>query len=65
MSCYRIYVLDQKDRIAAELEEPFASDRAALVCAEVARIGQYAAEVWKGEQLVGRLGGVLPLEFAT
>lgn len=64
MARYRIYVLDAKDRIAAQLEELFASDRAALVCADVARFGQYAAEVWTGGRLVGRLGGALKLEFA-
>jgi hypothetical protein len=63
MSRYRIYLLDTKDRVAAELEEGFANDRAALVCAEIARIGQYAAEVWKGERLIGRLGGALKLDF--
>ena len=64
MSRYRIYLLDTKDRVAAELEEGFASDGAALVCAEIARIGQYAAEVWKGERLIGRLGGALKLDWA-
>ena len=64
MARYRIYVLDAKDRIAAQLEELFASDRAALTCADIARLGQYAAEVWAGERLVGRLGGALELEWA-
>jgi hypothetical protein len=64
MPRYRIYLLDQEDRVAAELEERFPSDGAALVCAEIARIGQYAAEVWKGERLVRRLGGALKLDFA-
>ena len=65
MGRYRIYVLDAEDRVAAELEQGFPSERAALVCAEVARIGQYAAEVWRGERLVRRLGGPLTLDFAT
>jgi hypothetical protein len=65
MARYRIYLLDGEDKIAGELEAPFVSDAAALVCAEVARIGQYAAEVWTGARLVERLGGVLKLDFAT
>lgn len=64
MSRYRIYLLDGEDRIAAELEERFASERAAVVCAEMARSGQYAAEVWTGERLVERLGGGLKLAWA-
>ena len=64
MNRYRIYLLDQEDRVAAELDEPFPTERAALVCAEIARIGQYAAEVWKGEHLIHRLGGALNLDFA-
>jgi hypothetical protein len=61
MASYRIYVLDPDDRIAAELEEPFPSDWAAIRCAEVAKIGQYAAEVWRGRHLVRRIGGALNL----
>jgi hypothetical protein len=63
MSCYRIYVLDVQERIAASLEEPFASDSAALKCAWIAAVGQYAAEVWKGERLIARLGGALKLDL--
>jgi hypothetical protein len=61
MTNYRIYVLDQRDRIAAKIEDLFATDAEALNRAETARAQQYAAEVWNGERLVGRLGGVLAL----
>ena len=54
---------DELLRIAASLEEPFASDSAALKCAWVAAVGQYAAEVWKGERLIARLGGALNLDL--
>lgn len=65
MARYRIYVLDDEDRVAAELEQGFPSEGAALICAEVARIGSYAVEVWRGDLLVRRLGGPLTLDFAT
>ena len=61
MHRYRIYVLNLQDRIARTLEDCLPSDRDALEIAENARAGQYAAEVWDGERLVGRLGGVLLL----
>ena len=63
MSRYRIYVLDIQERIAASAEEAFANDGAALQCAWIAAVGQYAAEVWKGERLIARLGGVLKLDL--
>jgi hypothetical protein len=63
MSRYRIYVLDQLERIAASLEEVFEGDSAALKCARLAAVGQYAAEVWNGERLVARLGGQLRLDL--
>jgi len=58
---YRIYVLNPQDRIADQIEGPFETDRAALERAEDAMTGGYAAEVWQGDRLVGRLGGQLEL----
>ena len=61
MNQYRIYVLNRQDRIADALQENLPNDRRALERAEVLSAGQYAAEVWDGERLVGRLGGELQL----
>ncbi|RAK51484.1 hypothetical protein [Phenylobacterium deserti] len=61
MNQYRIYVLNRQDRIADALEEDLPNDRRALERAEALSAGQYAAEVWDGERLVGRLGGELRL----
>lgn len=61
MISYRIYVLNPQDRIADQIEAAFETDRAALERAEVAMSGLYAAEVWQGDRLVGRLGGQLEL----
>jgi hypothetical protein len=57
MNCYRLYVLDQQDRIEDAIENEFADDGAAVAEAEAARNGEYAVEVWMGERLVARLGG--------
>jgi hypothetical protein len=62
MTQYRIYVLNGEDRIAQALMDRFANDNAALEHAEDAYAGQYAAEVWDGERLVGRIGGGLPID---
>ncbi len=56
MTIYRIYILDGEERVEGKLEDRFDTDRAALEHAEDARAGQYAAEVWEGERLVGRIG---------
>lgn len=56
MTVYRIYILDGDERVEGKLEDFFDTDRAALERAEDARGGQYAAEVWEGERLVGRTG---------
>jgi hypothetical protein len=61
MSQYRIYVLNSQERVARSLEVDFPADRDALAHAEDARAGHYAAEVWDGERLVGRLGGEFSL----
>jgi len=61
MNTYRIYVLNRQDRIADALEENLPGDRQALERAEDLFAGQYAAEVWDGERLVGRIGGDLQL----
>jgi hypothetical protein len=62
MTQYRIYVLNGEDRIAEALMDRFADDNQALEHAEDAYAGQYAAEVWEGERLVGRIGGELPID---
>jgi hypothetical protein len=61
MHKYRIYILNLQDRIAEILEDSFTSERHALERADHLRGGHYAAEVWTGERLVARLGGVLQL----
>jgi hypothetical protein len=61
MNTYRIYVLNSQDRVEDIVENPFASDHEALETAEDLSAGQYAAEVWSGERLIARLGGVLCL----
>ena len=61
MVAYRIFVLTEKDRIASEIQAACASDHDALARAEATLEGRYAAEVWQGERLVGRLGGELEL----
>lgn len=58
---YRIYVLNSQDRTADLIEAAFESDQAALTRAEAAMDGRYAAEIWRGECLVARLGGQLEL----
>lgn len=63
MISYRIYVLNLQDRIADQIEGAFETDDAALERAEDAMSGRYAAEVWQGDRLVGRLGGALELEL--
>lgn len=64
MTSYRIYVLNRQDRIYDRLEGEFPNDRAALEYAEETLGGRYAAEVWDGGRLVGRLGGALALNRA-
>jgi hypothetical protein len=61
LSLYRIYVLNAQDRIARSIEALFPTDRAALAGARNAQADFYAAEVWDGERLVGRLGGEFSL----
>lgn len=61
MRRYRIYVLNPQDRVALSSEREFACDNDALAHAERNRDGYYAVEVWRGPQLVGRLGGEFSL----
>ncbi len=56
MSAYRIYVLNGEEHVAIETEAEFPDDIQALEHAEEVRADQYAAEVWDGDRLVGRLG---------
>jgi hypothetical protein len=62
MTQYRIYVLNDEDRIAQALMDRFVNDNEALEHAEDVYAGQYAAEVWEGERLVGRIGGELQID---
>ncbi|MCR5877085.1 hypothetical protein [Phenylobacterium sp. J367] len=62
MTDYRIYVLNQDERVAAELEQAFCNDNAALEKAEDAYAGHYAAEVYDGDRLVARLGAPFDLD---
>ena len=64
MSRYRIYVLNAQERIARSWEVDCLADGDALVRAETARAGHYAAEVWTGGRLVERLGGEFSLAEA-
>jgi hypothetical protein len=56
MSIYRLYVLDDLDRIEDATEQDFADDGAALAEAAMALRDEHAVEVWLGQRLVARLG---------
>jgi hypothetical protein len=56
MSIYRLYVLDEIERIENSLEEEFPDDAAALARGTAALDAEKAVEVWIGERLVARLG---------
>jgi hypothetical protein len=58
MASYRIYVLDSDDRVAAVVERDMESDAAATRAAETLRGDSFAAEVWRGAELVARTGAV-------
>ena len=53
---YRIFILTAQERIDEAREGVFANDRAALAKAAQMRRDSFAAEVWAGERLVGRVG---------
>ncbi len=57
MNSYRLYVLSPQERISNACEAQFPDDQAALAQADELRKDAYAVEVWKGERLIGRLGG--------
>ncbi len=61
MTEYRIYVLTPQERIDETRQGCFPDDAAALAQAEALRRDGYAAEVWAGERLVGRVGGEFSL----
>jgi hypothetical protein len=56
MSIYRLYVLNDVERVENSLEEEFPDDAAALDRAAASLCGEKAVEVWAGERLVARLG---------
>jgi len=62
MNIYRLYVLDDDDRIEDAFEKGFADDATALAQAEAVLREEYAVEVWTGGRLVGRLGGEFHVE---
>lgn len=65
MNSYRIYLLNEQERIAEASEARHADDSSALSEAEGLRGDHHAAEVWEGSRLVGRVGGEfsLPARF--
>jgi hypothetical protein len=56
MKSYRLYLLNQEDRVTDALEVLFENDDEALAKARKAGQQHYAVEVWNGGRLVGRLG---------
>ena len=56
MMQYRIYILTAQERVDQACEGAFADDKAALARAVQMRRDSFAAEVWAGERLVGRVG---------
>ena len=64
MDFYRLYVLNSQDRVSRSEEDQFEDDRLALMRAEIVRQDSYAVEVWKGQTLVGRIGGAYSLQFS-
>lgn len=56
MSIYRLYVLDDLDRIEGATEHEFPDDGAALAEAATVLRDEHAVEVWVGQRLVARLG---------
>ena len=61
MTQYRIYILTPQERIDEAREGIFPNDTAALAEAMQMRRDNFAAEVWAGERLVGRVGAAFSL----
>lgn len=53
---YRIYILTSQERVDEACEGVFIDDKAALAEAVQMRRDSFAAEVWSGQRLVGRVG---------
>lgn len=62
MNSYRLYLLNQQERIAEALVREHASDEDALASAISAQADHHAVEVWDGARLVGRIGGEFSLQ---
>ncbi len=62
MTQYRFYVLSSQERITEAREGIFPDDKTALAEAVQMRRDRFAAEVWSGERLVGRVGEAFSLE---
>jgi hypothetical protein len=56
MAPYRIYILTPQERVDEAREGVFPNDKAALAEAAQMRRNAFAAEVWAGDRLVGRIG---------
>jgi hypothetical protein len=56
MSIYRLYVLDDVERVETSLETEFPDDASALDQAALSLAMDKAVEVWTGQRLVARLG---------
>lgn len=57
MNTYRLYVLNEVERVENAVEGQFPDDEAAIATAAAALGGgDGAVEVWRGERLVARLG---------
>lgn len=65
MNSYRLYLLNQQERIAEAMVREHASDQDALELAHGLQGEHHAVEVWEGARLVGRIGGdfALPARF--
>ncbi len=56
MARYRTYLLDFRDQVDDVVEGDFDDDSDAVRATLVLRAGHAAAEVWRGDELVGRVG---------
>jgi hypothetical protein len=65
MPVYRTYFLDARERVRRMVEIEAADDSAALTLANVRGPSDAAAEVWLGDQLIGRIGAEFNLHPAA
>lgn len=65
MNSYRLYLLNQHERVAEAMVREHANDQDAIDGAHDLQGEHHAVEVWEGARLVGRIGGEfsLPARF--